>query len=1205
MKHFTLFFISFFVFSFYQLPAQNCQTIIAEVAMTLPAVSPPDTGYIDVCVGDTISLSANAIFPENDLFYHQDIENSSFRWIFGDGFRADGQTVNHSYDEPGGYKIYLVVSDQQGCQSENAVDLRVRVGGIPAVTFVPEGDLIGCQDDTLSIQANYENASTFNFNFNLESKDTVPLPDGTGAVYSTSIFINDFEETQVVSDTAQLQKVCINIEHSYMYDLDIMLRCPNGTEIVLQNQEFISNRVLLGIPYELDDMNTPVPPIPGIGYTYCWTPDATNGTWTEFSESFDPETLPEGDYNAFSTFDLIEGCSLNGEWQLVVRDQWSVDNGYVFGWSLQFDAHPVALPPFSSEITSYQWNDEIFSTTDSVSGHLLEGIISSSGELSLALEDSRGCSETFSIAMTTLSGNESACQSCDNLISDAGPDLFLNCLTSEVTLECSNSTQGEYIEYSWFDAAGNLLGNECNLSVDLTGLYILEVRSLANDCIALDTVAVLLDEESPVADAGTAGYLSCSAPSTQLGGPDLTTGPNMAFSWTFAGNVISNEPFPVVDQYGAYILEVTNTVNGCTAIDAIVVSNELLLSLDITTTSCNEADGNASVEISPAIQNPQVQWSTGESGLEINNLAQGWYSVTITDDTCVVQENFYVDQDLSCKVQISGYVYNDHNNQDCMSDNPQAGEECVLLHLMPLDIYTYSDPSGYYNFIADPGTYTIEILPAAYFELLCPASPNFTVDLQDNGSISQGHDFYLKYVPNSFDLSISAASSVATPGFTQFLTLEVCNTGEAVVDPTLTLKLDSLLSNFNSSPSYHAYDAINHQLIWNISNLQPGICREFDIFISIPTTIGLGTSLHFLAALTPVDADVIPSNNSKEWSQVVIGAYDPNDKQILTGSNQFGGEIYRQDSVLQYQLRFQNVGTAPAQTVVIRDTLDSDLDVTTIRAGISSHDYVLEFEGHNVLIFRFNDINLPDSTHNEPESHGNVTFSIELKDGKPFGTEIENSAAIFFDFNAPVITNTVISTLTKPQFVSNSEVQLCEGDEYEGVAYFESTTLIDTLDFIDYDSVYVTEIGVFPVSQIDIDTTLLPDQPYQGALYENDTILVQNLLSVAGCDSIVTVNIMVEMVDAEEESAGQIALQLYPNPVKETLQIRYRLHTPEKVSTYIYDVFGQKVLTVFSNQYQATEVQQVEISVADLPSGLYFFSIETSQDQYVKKFLKV
>jgi uncharacterized repeat protein (TIGR01451 family) len=155
-----------------------------------------------------------------------------------------------------------------------------------------------------------------------------------------------------------------------------------------------------------------------------------------------------------------------------------------------------------------------------------------------------------------------------------------------------------------------------------------------------------------------------------------------------------------------------------------------------------------------------------------------------------------------------------------------------------------------------------------------------------------------------------------------------------------------------------------------------------------------------------VDVDCTPN----------IGSYDPNDKQGFPLG--YGSEHYiRPGTELEYLIRFQNTGTDTAFTVVIRDTLSAWLDPLTVRAGASSHPYRFELAGTGTLIFEFQNILLPDSTVNEPESHGFVQFRISPRVDVPLETAILNSAAIYFDFNDPVLTNTTVHRLGE-NFVS-------------------------------------------------------------------------------------------------------------------------------------------------------------------------------------------
>ena len=140
-----------------------------------------------------------------------------------------------------------------------------------------------------------------------------------------------------------------------------------------------------------------------------------------------------------------------------------------------------------------------------------------------------------------------------------------------------------------------------------------------------------------------------------------------------------------------------------------------------------------------------------------------------------------------------------------------------------------------------------------------------------------------------------------------------------------------------------------------------------------------------------------------EECQEVIGSYDPNDKQGFPLG--FGPQhLIRPNTDLEYLIRFQNTGTDTAFTVVVRDTLPAALNAASVRPGPSSHAYTFE-SVNNVLTFKFNNILLVDSFTNEPASNGFVSFKIKQQADNPYGTLIENRAAIFFDFNPPVITN--------------------------------------------------------------------------------------------------------------------------------------------------------------------------------------------------------
>jgi hypothetical protein len=141
-----------------------------------------------------------------------------------------------------------------------------------------------------------------------------------------------------------------------------------------------------------------------------------------------------------------------------------------------------------------------------------------------------------------------------------------------------------------------------------------------------------------------------------------------------------------------------------------------------------------------------------------------------------------------------------------------------------------------------------------------------------------------------------------------------------------------------------------------------------------------------------------------------IGSYDPNDKAAFPAGYDEPHYIERGVDI-EYKIRFQNTGTDTAFTVVVLDTLSVWMNAATVRPGAASHPYSFELVDGHILRFTFSDIMLPDSNVNEPASHGFVQFSVQQQPGLDLGTVIENSAAIYFDFNEAVITNTVFHTI--------------------------------------------------------------------------------------------------------------------------------------------------------------------------------------------------
>jgi uncharacterized repeat protein (TIGR01451 family) len=158
---------------------------------------------------------------------------------------------------------------------------------------------------------------------------------------------------------------------------------------------------------------------------------------------------------------------------------------------------------------------------------------------------------------------------------------------------------------------------------------------------------------------------------------------------------------------------------------------------------------------------------------------------------------------------------------------------------------------------------------------------------------------------------------------------------------------------------------------------------------------------------------------------IIRCSYDPNDKSVTPAG--ISDKLYTlKNSTLQYQIRFENTGNDTAYHVVIRDTLNSNLDFSTFEVLGSSHKMNAVISKDGIIGFHFNYINLPDSTTDKKGAQGYVRFSIKPKSIVANNTLLCNKAAIYFDQNKPVITNSTCNLLvdkipTNPLSIESSD----------------------------------------------------------------------------------------------------------------------------------------------------------------------------------------
>ena len=422
----------------------SCQTILADLVSTNPASLPLDTGWIDICPGERVFFTGAGLYPQNNFAYAQSDFTTSFEWNFGDGGISYGPNTSHRFTEPGGYLVQLTLTDTLGCKNSNLISQRIRVASKPDFGLQGVGQI--CAGDTLYLNASVDTSLsgtivsvipvTGTFDAESSRSDSLPLPDGTGELYETSIFLTNFSPGQVLVSANDLQSICVNIEHSWMRDLEITLTCPSGQQIILHDHPGnIGGQVFLGEPNDNDNFN----PVPGLGYDYCWTPNAPNPTWIQYANNTGVGTLPPGDYSTFDPIIDLVGCPLNGEWTIGVTDLWAADNGYIFNWSIAFqDFLYPNIETFTPQFVTWGWNNHpsiFFSTADSLAASPQNA---GSAGYRFSVTDDFGCTWDTLVNVAVLPPTHPNCYTCASNFPVLRDTVI--CAGDPVSLDVTSST---------------------------------------------------------------------------------------------------------------------------------------------------------------------------------------------------------------------------------------------------------------------------------------------------------------------------------------------------------------------------------------------------------------------------------------------------------------------------------------------------------------------------------------------------------------------------------------------------------------------------------------------------------------------------------------------------------------------------------------------------------------------------------------------
>ena len=734
-------------------------------------------------------------------------------------------------------------------------------------------------------------------------------------------------------------------------------------------------------------------------YTYLWS----NGASTNSIAS-----LPMGLYSA--TVTDAQGCNQG--------------MGASIGQSITIGANPVTTSATCTQndgaVISFGSGGTppyTYSYSNGMSGQSITGL-SGGTSLSVTATDANGCIGTdyFYIGITTpISVTYSAIPS-----SCTAP-------TGSATLALSGGTSPYLVNWNITPATMGIF-----ISSIGAGTYAFTVTD-AVGCVQTGVVSI-----APVSAINATSYASNPVCPATIGSAGVNvTGTNPPFTYLWSTGATSS--WLPVAPVGSYSCIITDNV-GCTQTKYSLVTptNSITIGYSTTPASClYTADGSILANAIGGTAPYSYTWSNGQTGPNAIGLQSDNYWVSVIDaNGCVATAGTYTfvgydPANTSCYCTITGNVYSDANS-NCIHDSGEQGIDHIMIHCSGFG-YAFTDVNGDYSFNVPTGSYTLSESVQYAYPLAACQSNSIPVSVTAATGCNTNVDF-ANTVNTIRDIHITRTNiNFAIPGNSYTQGLIVQNDG-TVNESTIQLgyRSDGQINYVNTTPVAYAQLSPAIEPNWysvtsGSAAMAPGTSSIIYFNDLVPTNIPLATTLLFSDSASyaaPMNNwlnDYTPWNNVGTFQTTVVGSYDPNFKEVSPAGTGVEGFITTADSALDYIIHFQNTGSYYANKVVVVDTLDMDLNWESLRLGYSDHAYTATLSESGILTFTFDNIHLTWQADSEMGSRGLVAYSIKQNSNLAVGTEIKNKAAIYFDYNEPVITNETLNTITEPQGITDEQ----------------------------------------------------------------------------------------------------------------------------------------------------------------------------------------
>ncbi|MEP7171647.1 MAG: hypothetical protein ABI855_19905, partial [Bacteroidota bacterium] len=459
---------------------------------------------------------------------------------------------------------------------------------------------------------------------------------------------------------------------------------------------------------------------------------------------------------------------------------------------------------------------------------------------------------------------------------------------------------------------------------------------------------------------------------------------------------------------------------------------------------------------------------------------------------------------------ITGKTFYDYNGNN-VKDSSDIYLPYKIIKDTNTNRFAFSQADGTYRLpVSDTGTYTVSQIQNLFYLSSTPSFHNAT--FTGMNQIDSLNDFATTQTIFINDLQISITPvGPFRPGINATYNIQYENVGTVPLQGTIVFYPDSGLTYISSTVT--PLSVSTDSVVWQTQILNPFIQGNITVSVNVKSTTPIGYWISSSVKIEPVINDQNPTDNYASWRHPVTGSVDPND--ILVDKDSITTEELLTSPYLDYIIRFQNTGNDTAFAVKILNPIDTfKLDLMSLEIISSSHIFNLNYIPEGNLEFKFENVLLPDSNINEPESHGFVRYRIHPKTSLAVHDSVTNYAAIYFDHNFPVVTNTALTRIVYPANFIEMFTTVCDSliSPSGNYTWYSTGLYFDTIPGggTSMDSIYVIHLTLGTsysyINAVSCENYISPSGNYT---WDSSGVYSDTLINIAGCDSVLTINLTI------------------------------------------------------------------------------------------------